>query len=178
MKGLKFSCSLCFKGLLVPSWVNYLPNNVGLKICFVLLYLFHRFDLLSLEVYFIWCQPSLFWKSIWHAFLKLLIAKLRLYQNRQENKKTLFFQGGAKPNQSRHSQISVYFLLTRLSRGHFKVVSINSEVRFSHPDPYQRILLIQKELLDLEVDDISVTIPLQVEIFSLSFIGGNLCQKL
>ena len=64
------------------------------------------------------------------------------------------------------------------SRGHFKVVSINSEVRFSHPDPYQRILLIQKELLDLEVDDISVTIPLQVEIFSLSFIGGNLCQKL
>ena len=64
------------------------------------------------------------------------------------------------------------------SRGHFKVVSINSEVRFSHLDPYQRILLKQKELLDLEVDDISVTIPLQVEIFSLSFIGGNLCQKL
>ena len=38
-------------------------------------------------------------------FPKLLIAKLRLYQNRQENKKTFFFQGGAKPN-----QISVYLL--------------------------------------------------------------------
>ena len=64
------------------------------------------------------------------------------------------------------------------SRGQFKAVSMNSEVRFSHPVPYQRILSIQKELLDLEVDDILVTIPLQVEIFSLSFIGGNLCQKL
>ena len=64
------------------------------------------------------------------------------------------------------------------SRGHFKVVSMNSEVRFSHSDSYQRILSIQKELLDLEVDDILVTILLQVEIFSLSFIGGNLCQKL
>ena len=50
IKGLKFSCSLSFKGLLVPSWVN--STNVGLKICFVLLYLFHRFKLLSLEVYF------------------------------------------------------------------------------------------------------------------------------
>ena len=114
VNGLKFSCSLFSKRLLVQSEVNYLPNNVGLKISFVLLYLFYRFDLLSLEVYFIWCQPSLFWTSIWHAFPKLLIAKLRVYQNHQENKKTLFFQGGEKPNQSRHSQISVYFLLTCL----------------------------------------------------------------
>ena len=30
----------------VPSWVN--STNVGLKITFVLLYLFHRFELLSL----------------------------------------------------------------------------------------------------------------------------------
>ena len=160
--------------------MNYLPNNTGLKISFVLLYLFHRFALLSLEVYFIWCQPSLFWKPIWQAFLKLLIAKLRLYQNRQENKKSLFFQGGEKLIKAHILKFQFVSFLPVYSRGHFKVVSMNSEVRFSHSDSYQRILSIQKELLDLEfeVDDILITIPLQVEIFSLSFIGDNLCQKL
>ena len=55
---------------------------------------------------------------------------------------------------------------------------MSSKVRFSHPDSYQRILnTIKKKMLDLEVDDILVTIPLQDEMFSLSFIGGNLCQK-
>ena len=65
------------------------------------------------------------------------------------------------------------------SQRHFKAVSMSSKVRFSHPDSYQRILnTIKKKMLDLEVDDVLVTIPLQVEMFSLSFIGGNLCQKL
>ena len=70
------------------------------------------------------------------------------------------------------------FQFISYSQRHFKVVSMSSKVRFSHPDSYQRILnTIKKKMLDLEVDDVLVTIPLQVEMFSLSFIGGNLCQK-
>ena len=111
-------------------------------------------------------------------FPKLLIAKLRLYQNRQENKKTLFSKVEKSLIKAHILKFQFISFLPVYSRGHFKVVSMNSEVRFSHSDSYQRILSIQKELLDLEVDGILVTILLQVEMFSLSFIGGNLCQKL
>ena len=73
----------------------------------------------------------------------------------------------------------IKFQFISYSQRHFKVVSLSGKVRFSHPDSYQRILnTIKKKMLDLEVDDVLVTIPLQVEMFSLSFIGGNLCQKL
>ena len=96
------------------------------------------------------------------------------------------------------------------SQGHFKVVSMNSKVRFSHPDLTRGFYQYEKRTAGLgsilcsyflinelsvsitwlynlqseikkevcELDDILLTIPLQVEIFSLPFIGGNLCQKL
>ena len=112
------------------------------------------------------------------SFSQTFNCKVKIISKSSGKQKDPFFQGGEKLIKAHILKFQFVSFLPVYSRGHFKVVSMNSEVRFSHPDPYQRILLIQKELLDLEVDDILVKILLQVEIFSLSFIGGNLCQKL
>ena len=112
------------------------------------------------------------------CFSQTFNCKVKIISKSSGKQKDPFFQGGEKLIKAHILKFQFVSFLPVYSRGHFKVVSMNSEVRFSRPDPYQRILLIQKELLDLEEDDILVKILLQVEIFSLSFIGGNLCQKL
>ena len=52
------------------------------------------------------------------------------------------------------------------SQGHFKVVSMNSKVRFSHPDLPEDSINTKKKLLDLEV--FSVVIKFLINNLSVS----------